>query len=72
MFDDDNGNFVVLVNDAEQHSLWPIFADVPACWRGGYGEADRAACLDYIGQSWTDIRPKSLGERLAGRQTVDV
>ncbi|MGV7852878.1 MbtH family NRPS accessory protein, partial [Mycobacterium kansasii] len=22
-FDDDNGSFFVLVNDEEQHSLWP-------------------------------------------------
>ena len=28
-FDDDNGSFFVLVNDEEQHSLWPAFADVP-------------------------------------------
>jgi uncharacterized protein YbdZ (MbtH family) len=59
-FDDDNGSFFVLVNDEEQHSLWPSFADVPAGWRVLYGEADRAACLDYIEQNWTDIRPKSL------------
>jgi len=44
-FDDDNGSFFVLVNDEEQHSLWPAFADVPAGWRVVYGEADRAACL---------------------------
>jgi uncharacterized protein YbdZ (MbtH family) len=55
----------VLVNDEEQHSLWPAFADVPAGWRVVYGEADRAGCLDYIEQNWTDIRPKSLRERLA-------
>jgi uncharacterized protein YbdZ (MbtH family) len=66
-FDDDNGSFLVLVNDEEQHSLWPVFADVPAGWRVVYGEADRAACLDYIEQNWTDIRPKSLRERLEGR-----
>ena len=47
-FDDDNGSFRVLVNDEEQHSLWPTFADVPAGWRVVHGEADRAACLDYI------------------------
>ena len=63
-FDDDNGNFFVLVNDEEQHSLWPTFADVPAGWRVVYGEADRAACLDYIEQNWPDIRPRSLRERL--------
>ena len=65
-FDDENGSFLVLVNDEEQHSLWPTFADVPAGWRVVYGEADRAACLDYIEQNWTDIRPRSLRERLAG------
>ncbi len=67
-FDDDDGSFCVLVNDEEQHSLWPAFADVPAGWQVVYGEADRAACLDYIEQNWTDIRPKSLRERLAARQ----
>jgi uncharacterized protein YbdZ (MbtH family) len=64
-FDDDNGSFFILVNDEEQRSLWPAVADVPASWRVVYGEADRAACLDYIEQHWTDIRPKSLCERLA-------
>ena len=64
-FDDDNARFLVLVNDEEQHSLWPAFADVPMGWRVIYGEADRAACLDYVEQNWPDIRPKSLRERLA-------
>jgi uncharacterized protein YbdZ (MbtH family) len=70
-FDDDNGSFFVLVNDEEQHSLWPTFADVPAGWRVVYGEADRAACLDYIEQNWPDIRPKSLRERLAAGRASD-
>lgn len=64
-FDDDNGSFYVLVNDEEQHSLWPAFADVPAGWRVVYGETDRAACLEYIEQNWPDIRPKSLRDKLA-------
>jgi uncharacterized protein YbdZ (MbtH family) len=70
-FDDDAGSFLVLVNDEEQHSLWPAFADVPAGWRVVYGEADRAACLDYIERNWTDIRPKSLRERLAEGRAFD-
>jgi uncharacterized protein YbdZ (MbtH family) len=64
-FDDDNGSFLVLVNEEEQHSLWPVFADVPAGWRVVFGEGSRAACLDYIEENWTDIRPKSMRERLA-------
>lgn len=59
-FDDDNGTFLVLANDEEQHSLWPTFTDIPVGWRRVYGEASRADCLDYIERHWTDIRPKSL------------
>lgn len=65
-FDDDNGAFLVLVNDEEQHSLWPVAAGVPAGWRVAFGEADRAACLDYVERHWTDLRPKSLREAMAG------
>ena len=64
-FDDGNGSFLVLINDEEQHSLWPTFAEIPAGWRVVYGEAGRAACLEYIEQNWADIRPKSLRQRLA-------
>ena len=59
-FDADNGSCLVLVNDEEQHSLWPTFAYVLAGWRVVYGEADHAACLDYIEQNWADMRPRSL------------
>lgn len=64
-FDDDNGAFFVLVNDEDQHSLWPVFADIPAGWRVVHGEASRAACLDYVEKNWTDLRPKSLRAAMA-------
>jgi uncharacterized protein YbdZ (MbtH family) len=64
-FDDEKGTFFVLVNDEEQHSLWPSFTDIPAGWRRVFGEADRAACLGYVEENWPDIRPKSLRDRLA-------
>ncbi|OCB33190.1 protein mbtH [Mycobacterium malmoense] len=66
-FDDDDGTFLVLVNDEDQHSLWPSFADRPAGWRVVYGEATRAECLDYVEKNWTDIRPKSLQESIERR-----
>lgn len=64
-FDDDNGAFFVLVNDEDQHSLWPVFADIPVGWRVVHGEASRAACLDYVEKNWTDLRPKSLRDAMA-------
>jgi glycopeptidolipid biosynthesis protein len=62
-FDDDSARFLVLANDEEQHSLWPVFADVPAGWRVVFGEAERSACLEYVEQNWLDIRPKGLHGR---------
>jgi glycopeptidolipid biosynthesis protein len=67
-FDDGNGSAFVLVDDEGLQSVWPAFADVPAGWRVGYGEADRAARLDYIEQNWTDMRPKRLCARLGSGQ----
>ncbi|MFV8174457.1 MbtH family protein [Mycolicibacterium peregrinum] len=65
-FDDENGAFCVLVNDEDQHSLWPAFAEVPAGWRTVFGAAGRAECLSFVEQNWADIRPRSLREALAG------
>ncbi|MEU9702421.1 MbtH family protein [Streptomyces sp. NPDC047981] len=59
-FEDPQGAFLVLVNDENQHSIWPSFAEVPAGWRTAFGEADRDACLAYVEQHWTDLRPSSL------------
>jgi MbtH protein len=64
-FDDDTGRFVVLVNDEGQHSLWPIFADVPPGWTVVYGENDRHSCLAYVEASWADMRPRSLADAMA-------
>lgn len=64
-FDDEDGRFSVLVNDEDQHSLWPTFAAVPAGWRVVFGEDTRAACLAYVEANWIDMRPRSLRERLS-------
>lgn len=69
-FDDDPSRpaapFYVLVNDEDQYSLWPTFADVPAQWRVVFGESTRADCLAYVEEHWTDMRPRSLREAMDG------
>lgn len=59
-FDDENGQFKVLVNAEEQYSLWPLFAEVPPGWEVRVEEASRAECLAYVEEHWTDMRPASL------------
>lgn len=59
-FEDADGRYLVLANDEEQHSLWPSFAEVPAGWRVVFGEQSREACLSYVEENWTDLRPLSI------------
>jgi MbtH protein len=65
-FDDPEGRYFVLVNDEEQHSLWPSFARIPDGWTAVFGEDSREACLAYVEQHWVDLRPRSLRERMGG------
>lgn len=59
-FDDQDAIFLVLVNDENQHSLWPEFAAVPKGWDTVFGPESRASCVDYVETNWTDMRPASL------------
>jgi MbtH protein len=59
-FDDDTAEFLVLVNDENQHSLWPAAIEVPAGWTVAHERDSRQACLAYVEQHWTDLRPASL------------
>lgn len=63
-FDDQEGRFLVLRNDEDQHSLWPEFVDIPEGWQPVFGADSREACLEYVERNWTDLRPRSLRERL--------
>jgi MbtH protein len=57
--------YVVLVNDEEQHSLWPSHKNAPTGWHntGVYGT--KAECLEYVEKVWVDITPLSVRKRLA-------
>jgi MbtH protein len=59
-FDDENTRCLVLINDEGQHSIWPVFANVPDGWQVIFGADRRQACLDFIEKNWTDMRPSSL------------
>lgn len=65
-FEDNDAQYLVLVNDESQYSLWPAFADVPAGWTVAHGKDSRKACLDYIEIHWVDMRPKSLVDAMGG------
>ncbi len=61
-FEDENGSYLVLINDEAQHSLWPEHIEVPDGWSVTHGPETRQACLEYVHIHWTDLRPRSLVE----------
>ena len=57
--------YQVVVNHEEQYSIWPEDREPPAGWRAEGFAGAKEACLDHIEQVWTDMRPKSLRDKLA-------
>ena len=64
-FENEDGVYLVLVNDEGQHSLWPSFKEIPSGWRSVFGPASRQEAVDYVDREWTDLRPKSLRDSMA-------
>ena len=64
-FENDDATYLVLINDEAQYSLWPSFIEMPRGWRVIHPQDSRQACLDYVNQHWTDMRPKSLVDVMA-------
>lgn len=59
-FDDESGDFLVLINDEKQYSLWPSFIDIPNGWEPVGPRGKREDCIAWIDQNWIDMRPASL------------
>jgi MbtH protein len=59
----DEPEYLVLLNDEEQYSIWPADRPLPSGWREAGRRGDRQACLAFITATWIDMRPKSLRDR---------
>ncbi len=61
---DDDARYDVLRNDEDQYSLWPAGLEIPAGWYQVGKEGTMQECSAYVDQVWTDMRPRSLRERM--------
>lgn len=59
LFDDENQLHVVLVNQSNQHSLWPLSLPQPDGWQVISGPLGRGAAIQFVDEHWTDLRPVS-------------
>jgi uncharacterized protein YbdZ (MbtH family) len=52
--------YIVVVNQEEQYSIWRADREPPAGWQLVTGPDSKSECLAYIERVWTDMRPRSL------------
>lgn len=62
--DEDTTIYQVVINDEEQYSIWPIYRDIPAGWKAEGKQGPKRECLQHIEEVWTEMRPKSLRDRM--------
>jgi uncharacterized protein YbdZ (MbtH family) len=58
--EEDQQTYRVVANDEEQYSIWLADQELPDGWHDAGHSGRKAACLSYIDQVWTDMRPLSL------------
>lgn len=58
----------VVINHEEQYSIWPAHRENAPGWRDAGFSGSKEACLAYIGQVWTDMRPLSLRQKMEETQ----
>jgi MbtH protein len=56
--------YKVVINDEEQFSIWPANQENALGWKDVGQTGTKQECLDYINQSWTDMRPLSLRKQM--------
>ena len=62
---EDTTIYKVVVNHEEQYSIWPAHKELPLGWNEAGKEGLKDECLAYIKEVWTDMRPKSLRDKMA-------
>ena len=61
---EDTTVYKVVLNHEEQYSIWPADRENALGWRDEGKTGSKQECLDYINEVWTDMRPKSLREKM--------
>lgn len=69
-FDREDEIFIVLINHEEQYSIWPHWKPIPGGWSAVEGvKGDKKTVLEFVEQTWTDMRPLSLRKWMAEQES---
>lgn len=61
---EDTTTYRVVVNHEEQYSIWPIYLENPLGWKDAGKSGNKAECLEFVKEVWTDMRPLSLRKKM--------
>ncbi len=62
--DSDQTIYKVVINSEEQYSIWPANRENAMGWKDAGKTGTKEECLAYIQEVWTDMRPKSLRDKM--------
>ena len=64
MSEEDNEEYICLINEEEQYSIWVAWKEIPLGWKRVGPKGTKQEVLNYVKEVWTDMRPKSLREQM--------
>lgn len=67
---EDKTIYNVVVNHEEQYSIWPANRENALGWSNAGKSGTKEECLAYIKEVWTDMRPKSLRDKMDGQKVA--
>lgn len=61
---EDQEQYICLMNDEGQYSLWFAWKEVPPAWKQVGAKGTKEQCLSYIKENWVDMRTNSLKKKM--------
>jgi MbtH protein len=65
-FESPEVRFKALINHEERYFLWPAEFEFPKGWSETGACPPKEECSNYLKETWTDMRPRSLRVALDG------
>jgi MbtH protein len=66
----DTREYLAVMNHEEQYSIWPADRELPRGWVATGVSGTKQVCLEYIKETWTDMRPLSLRKKMEEREAA--
>ena len=64
MSEEDNEEYICLINEEEQYSIWFAWKEIPLGSKQVGLKGTKQEVLNYVKEVWTDMRAKSLREQM--------